>query len=565
MIPTSFARFPQFFDIKIMVLCAICLLFLTTTYAQTQLGGDIDGGAAGDLSGHSVSLSADGKRMAVGAPENGDIAPKAGQVRVYEWTGSAWGQLGAGINGDAEDDYFGRAVSLSADGKRLAVGAPYYDLPNIYTIGHVRVYEWTGSAWNQLGANINGEGSGDNSGYSVSLSADGKLVAIGAPRNSGTATSAGHVRVYEWTGSTWNKLGLDIDGEALGDFSGWSVSLSADGKRVAIGAPFQYRTAPPAGADGGHVRVYEWNGSAWSQLGVDIDGAAAGDNFGWSVSLSADGKRLAAGAIYNDGTGNPGHAAGHVRVFEWNGSAWNQLGVDIDGEDASDGWGFSVSLSSDGKRLAAGAPGNKGTASGAGHARIYEWNGSIWDQLGLDIDGEAQDNNSGWAVSLSSDGKSVAVGAPRNNGTAPSAGHVRVFSLNFAPICAIPAGFSNADIGNVSGTTGTACRDANGVYTVTTGGTGIKGLNDGFHFVSKSASGDIDLITRVTSIQNNASRQAGLMIRTGGAPDAASVSLVINGKKQIRLYRRPTNGGVTITAATKFAKKTPQNVAAPQL
>ena len=47
-----------------------------------------------------------------------------------------------------------------------------------------------------------------------------------------------------------DKIGSNIGGESSGDFSGWSVSMSADGTRVAIGSPFR---------DGakGHVRVYE--------------------------------------------------------------------------------------------------------------------------------------------------------------------------------------------------------------------------------------------------------------------------------------------------------------------
>ena len=128
---------------------------------------------------------------------------------------------------------------------------------------------------------------------------------------------------------SWNQTGADIDGEAADDFSGWSVSLSADGSTLAIGAKLNDGN----GTNAGHARVYNWNGSAWVQLGADIDGEAAGDQSGWSVSLSADGSTLAIGAIYNDGNGN---AAGHVRVYNWNGTAWVQLGTDIDGEAAKD-------------------------------------------------------------------------------------------------------------------------------------------------------------------------------------------------------------------------------------
>ena len=81
--------------------------------------------------------------------------------------------------------------------------------------------------WTQLGSDIDGEAAGDLSGYSVSLDSDGDRVAIGAPENDGNGTSAGHVRIYEYSGGSWSQLGSDIDGEAADDQSGWSVILMA--------------------------------------------------------------------------------------------------------------------------------------------------------------------------------------------------------------------------------------------------------------------------------------------------------------------------------------------------
>ncbi len=216
----------------------------------------------------------------------------------------------------------------------------------------------------QLGADIDGEAANDYSGFSVSLSADGTILAVGARINDGTASNAGHVRVYEWNGSGWVPKGADIDGEAAGDYSGWSVSLSSDGTEVAIGA----RLNDGNGSNAGHVRVYEWNGSGWVQKGADIDGEAAADYSGISVSLSADGTEVAIGANGNDGTGV---TAGHVRVYAWNGSGWTKKGHDIDGEATNDNSGYSVSLSSDGTEVAIGAPYNDGNGSNAGHVRVY--------------------------------------------------------------------------------------------------------------------------------------------------------------------------------------------------
>ncbi|MCH2204018.1 MAG: hypothetical protein MK102_18790, partial [Fuerstiella sp.] len=90
--------------------------------------------------------------------------------------------------------------------------------------------------WTQIGQDIDGEAEFDQSGSSVSLSADGSVVAIGAIYNDGNGNDSGHVRLYRNTGGTWTQIGEDIDGEAAGDRSGSSVSLSADGSVVAIGA-----------------------------------------------------------------------------------------------------------------------------------------------------------------------------------------------------------------------------------------------------------------------------------------------------------------------------------------
>ena len=136
-----------------------------------------------------------------------------------------------------------------------------------------------------VGGDINGEAAHDYSGWSVSLSSDGETVAIGALTNDGNGTDSGHVRIYQLNGNQWDQVGSDINGEA-DDRTGVSVSLSSDGRTVAI-API---TMMEMGGLG-HVRVYQLNGSNWVQIGGDIDGEAANDQSGKSVSLSSDGRR----------------------------------------------------------------------------------------------------------------------------------------------------------------------------------------------------------------------------------------------------------------------------------
>ena len=390
-----------------------------------QLGADIDAEAADDQSGDSVALSSDGTRLAVGAWYNDGInGINSGHVRVFEYNQATntWTQYGADIDGEAAADQFGYSVALSSDGRRVASGASLNDGTGA-NAGHVRVFDAIPSAWTQLGADIDGEAAGDEFGYSVALSSDGTRLAVGARLNDGNGTSAGHVRVFDLVGGAWTQVGGDIDGEAAGDQSGYSVALSSDGTRLAVGAPYNDGTTIFS-LNVGHVRVFDLVGGAWTQVGGDIDGEAVGDRSGSSVALSSDGTRLAVGAYLNDGTGT---YAGHVRVFDWSGSTWTQVGGDIDGEAAEDSSGISVALSSDGTRLAVGAYANDGTGTDAGHVRVFDWSGSTWTQVGADIDGEAADDRSGWSVALSSDGTRLAVGAYANDGTGTDAGHVRVF------------------------------------------------------------------------------------------------------------------------------------------
>ena len=203
-----------------------------------------------------------------------------------------WQQLGLDIDGEAAGDESGSSVSISSDGNVVAIGA----FRNSNNRGHVRVFENTESGWVQRGDDIDGKEEGDLSGYKMSLSDDGLTVAIGSYVSGANGHRSGQVRVWRWNGSAWSQLGLDINGASSGDQSGSSVSLSQDGNIVAIGAHLH---------DGnkGHVRVFEWDGSSWSQRGSDLDGESSDDRFGFSSSLSPDGNYLAVGGFLNDGNG----------------------------------------------------------------------------------------------------------------------------------------------------------------------------------------------------------------------------------------------------------------------
>jgi hypothetical protein len=237
-----------------------------------------------------------------------------------------------------------------------------------------------GIRWVQIGAYINGEETGDHaSGLvspSVSLSSNGKIVAIGAESNDGVnGTNSGHVRVYSFNSTTnnWLQVGQDIDGEAAGDQSGYSVAISNDGTTVGIGAPESDNTT---GTSAGQVRVYSINSTSnrWIQLGADLDGTSTSVSFGLSLAMSADGKTIVSAEPYQDTI--YGLRTGQVRVYSFNSisNSWVQIGDVINGTAQEDYFGTAVAMSADGTVIAVGATRNdNGNGMNAGTVRVYKY------------------------------------------------------------------------------------------------------------------------------------------------------------------------------------------------
>jgi len=399
----------------------ICILFLSSlgieAYAQpwTQLGQDFNGGEISDWFGFSVTMNSGGNIIAVGAVSSDAVGTNAGQVIAYSWDGFSWSQRGNEINGPFSFEQSGYAVSLDSSGNTLATSAPGNGVPGS-DIGHTRIFSWNGSDWVQKGMTIDGEQTNDRSGESLSLSADGNIVAIGAPQNQGS----GHVRLYSWDGNAWLQKGNDIDSETGDANFGKSISLSSDGNAVAIGAYLS--------SGGGRAKVYTWDGNDWVQKGIAIQGEENGDNSGYSVSIDALGNNIVIGSPDNAGNG---FRSGHVRIYSWNGSAWIQKGIDIDGLE-NDQLGWTVSISSDGNVIACGARGNGqfDPNNYEGYVKVYTWDGSVWTPTGSTID---QSTFGVLSTDISSNGNTLVLGIPVKNGPIPNttyAGKARVYQFD---------------------------------------------------------------------------------------------------------------------------------------
>ena len=330
--------------------------------------------------------------------------------------GTAQIQIGQDINGVAPNDNCGNAISFSDNGSVVAIGS-YLNDGNGINSGQVRVYKNTSGTWTQIGSDLYGSAAGDYSGISVSLSADGNMLAIGSPRN---YSFSGQVRIYKNTGGAWIQEGASIQGATFGDNSGWSVSLSSDGNTVAIGAI----GARTGGIETGGVKIYKDISGIWTQEGNGIDGLIDSTSFGRVVSLSADGNTVAISEPYT--TLNGAAYCGRVRIYQNLSGTWTQRGSSINGTYANGSFGGSLSLSSDGNIVAIGAPGNAIT-SNSGLVKVYKNISGIWTQQGATINGTQAVECLGQSLALSDDGQVLVIGSHSNISINVNPGKAQVF------------------------------------------------------------------------------------------------------------------------------------------
>lgn len=376
--------------------------------------------AAGDDFGFSVAMNATGTVCIIGAP-NFDTN-NIGRAVVYAFNATAklWEQRGDPFLGALSGQKLGYSVAINGDGTRIVIGSPGNS--------NVQVYSWNGTSYTVI---RNSTETATAAGWSVAINSAGNRIAVGAPTNSATGTDRGAVEILDYSGSgtTWNSHGIIAYGEANGDKSGWCVSLNSSGNRVAIGAPFNDIGGTITQA--GHTRVYHnTSGTSWIKLGIDLDGSSINEQSGFNISLNDVGDIVAIGNIQDDTSAN--NDAGTTRVYKWSGGAgtsgsWSQQGLDLNGN-PGDLLGYSVSLNSEGNILAIGAP-FRDNASGidSGGAQVYEFDNTnvIWKQIRPLLQGQSVGEQSGLSVSLSKNSKKIIVGAPYTS----TGGTARIYSI----------------------------------------------------------------------------------------------------------------------------------------
>ena len=265
------------------------------------------------------------------------------------------------------------------------------------------VYQFVNNSYIQIGNNM-------DSRFVTGISNDGNTIRTYSGRN---------IYIYTLIDNIWTQLGNNIYVNSNG-FPGhmsryaWTL-LSGDGNVV-------------AGNDyAGVCRLWYFNNanSTWTSKGSITSGSYAAvchiDNSGNNIIIS------------NPLDGSSGYENGQLKFYTWNGSSWTQLGVDISYNSDNDEFGNEVSINGSGTRIIATSSLSDSNGGQSGHAWFYDWNGTSWIQAG-NIYGESADNRLGSSVAMSNSGQRISVGCIGDGYNAT--GEVKVFNVN--TVCNTP-------------------------------------------------------------------------------------------------------------------------------
>ena len=325
--------------------------------------------------------------------------------------GTAQVQIGQDILGESAGFETGTAIDMSRDGEVIAVAdysVPSQKLARIRVYNNILSHTNTNGNWLQLGNDILPDGV-NIFGIKIALSADGNRLAVAYTKINPDRNS---VKIYELQNDQWTQLGETLLSGNVGGIVYSSIDLSDDGSVIAIGSAYQ-------GHDSGVVHTFNYRNNHWSQMPTIVPPLPAStsviNGFGKSVSLSADGNRIAVGEVHYDIPTDQirDKDEGRVTVFAYNHlDAWDVLGTPILGESnigLGVGLGESISLSADGNIVAAGTTqSDYNGLTNSGHVETYKFDGTIWVPFGGKIIGQ-EGSNLGGSISLSSDGQTLAV------------------------------------------------------------------------------------------------------------------------------------------------------------
>jgi hypothetical protein len=380
----------------------------------------------GDGFGISVSVAGDVALVGAYGSDPGSLS-SAGAAYIFERNAggtNAWGQVQKLTASDkAKNAYFGTSVSVAGD---VALVGAYADAAYVFERNAGGVNAW-GQVKKLTGSDT---AASDYFGYTVSVAGDVALVGASGADPEGLS-SAGAAYVFERNAGgvdAWGQVRkLTAADKAAGDDFGYSVSV--DGDVALVGSPGAYAGGVYAGA----AYVFERNiggANAWGQVQkLTAADKVTGDCFGDSVSVAGD-----VAVVGADGA-DPGgvNAAGAAYVFERNAggtNAWGQVStLSASDKATSDYFGYSVCVAGD-VVLAGAFSADPGGVYGAGAAYVIPFNREDWSEKSkLTAADKAEDDDFGYSVSVAGD--VAVVGAYQvDPGWTINAGAAYVFERN---------------------------------------------------------------------------------------------------------------------------------------
>ena len=209
----------------------------------------------------------------------------------------------------------------------------------------------------------------------------------------------------------WTQLGNTIESTESSTSFATNNATNSAGTRYIQGA---YQEDSNGVTDAGMASVYAYNAGIWTQLGSSLVGTDELDNYGYSVDINSIGDIIAIGALQHVSYGPTVYDTGYVEVLQYDGTDWIQLGGRINGNSSSNGFGVAISLNSDGTTIAITAPYNDDNASNTGLLQIFSFDGTNWVQKGQNIYGLGSNDTFGTSIDLSDDGQRLIVGCSKN-------------------------------------------------------------------------------------------------------------------------------------------------------
>jgi hypothetical protein len=415
--------------------------FVSSSFVAKLLASDP---ATDAFYGYSIDISSDGNTVVVGAYGKSFFT---GEAYVYTRSGLIWTEQAKLLAPEASNDQFGWSVAISADGNTVAIGSTTEDTSPNSNNGAVYIYTRSAGTWTQQTKLLASDrASNESFGYSVAFSADGLTLLVGAePENTSPSTINGAAYVFIYDSGEWfeqQKL-LASDFSSTDRF-GCDVSLSSDGNTALIGANAE-DTSP--NSNNGAAYVFTRSAGTWTQqqklLASD---SASNDNFGISVSLSADGLTAIVGA--ESESTSPDLYNGAAYVYTLVEGVWTEQQKLLASDRAgSDRFGYAVSISADGNTALIGAYAEDTSPNSSnGAAYIFTRTEGVWSQQQKLLAFDREDGDRfGLSVAMSDDGSTFFVSSYYGDDTFTDQGTVYLYRTEQIPSAPSITGASHGD------------------------------------------------------------------------------------------------------------------------